>query len=324
MAPRTDQFVVGRSNHVGKLERILEKLGPEDDKVDGPDEVLLPMDIDKRLEVDVSCETEWTNVISAGEPTDIDQETDVSAGDTKPEQTRSFISTLYRGYNSQKSNSSLGRKTTITSDRGQRPIHHPKSRIKKNAMHKKKLARVTFLSNRLIGHNPIETFADNCEKILPDWIALLRKATLPNGITSEDPRIITAFQAVDNVICGQGTHLLQRLANVQLMRLFGSLGEIIKSDKDNGRMHREPYYRDATIAMDIYLSIQKTRSNTRDLRLKLKEGRKRFSKRWSNMAAPSPLFVLVYSDAAETIVYVAVTRYAFPSANYIEARTSRK
>ncbi|KAK4113069.1 hypothetical protein N656DRAFT_640995 [Canariomyces notabilis] len=133
-------------------------------------------------------------------------------------------------------------------------------------------------------------------------MALLRNATLPNGITSTDPRIITAFKAVDSVLCGRGNTMLQRLANVHLMRLFGSLEAIIKSDRHNGRIHREPYYRDAHIAMDIYLSAQETHSNTDELRCKLRRGRKRFSKRWSYLATVSPLFVLVYSDAAELIV----------------------
>lgn len=112
--------------------------------------------------------------------------------------------------------------------------------------------RVTFLSNRLIGHGPIGTFVGNCEKTLPDWITLLREATLPNGITSTDPRIITAFKAVDNVICGQGTNTLRRLANVHLIRLFASLEAIIKTDRDVGRIHRGPHHRDDHVPMDIY------------------------------------------------------------------------
>ncbi|KAI1291667.1 hypothetical protein F5Y03DRAFT_400513 [Xylaria venustula] len=290
------------SNHVGELERMLKELGFGGDRVNGPDEVLEPMAIDARLEVDIGCETGRANIVSAFEPMDIDQETDVCIGDKKPEQIGSSILTSHYRYDNRKTNSSLDREAKITSDIERRPIHHSKSQFKKKIVHKRKLARVTSFSNRLIGYDPIGTFADNCEKTLPDWIALLRKATFPNDITSEDPRIITAFRAVDNVICGQGTDLLQRLAHVQLMRLFGSLKGIIKSDRDNGRIHREPYYRDASVAMDIYLSAQETQSNTKELRLKLKQGRKRFSKRWSDLAAPSPLFVLVYSDAAEAIV----------------------
>ncbi|KAI8623439.1 hypothetical protein F5Y19DRAFT_492631 [Xylariaceae sp. FL1651] len=280
MAQRTYWSNDWGSNHVDKLERMLKELGFGGDRINGPCEALEPMDIDARLEVDIGYETGCANIVSAFEPMDIDQETNICIGDTKPEQIGSSILTSHYKYDNGNSNSSLDREATIT-----------------------KLARVTSLSKRLIGHDPIGTFADNCEKTLPDWIALLRKAKLPNDITSEDPRIITAFKAIDKVICGQGTDLLQRLANVQLMQLFRSLEGIIKSDRDSGRIHREPYYRDANVAMDIYLSAQETQPNTNGLRLKLKQGRKRFSKRWSDLATPSPLFVLVYSDAAEAIVY---------------------
>lgn len=171
-----------------------------------------------------------------------------------------------------------------------------------NELKQRKLERVTSLSDRLIGHEPIETFVNNCKKTLPGWIELLRKTTLPNGITSADPCIISAFKAVDSVICAQGTEMLQRLANVKLIQLFDSLEDIIKSDRENGRVHREPYYRDANIAMDIYLSAQGARSNTKKLRRKLNQGRKRLGKRWCDLATVSPLFVLVYSNAAESIV----------------------
>lgn len=168
-------------------------------------------------------------------------------------------------------------------------------------MIRKRAARqVTSICNSLIGYDPINVFATNCETTLPDWIVLLHKTRLPTGITSTDSRIITAFQAVDTVINGHGTYLLQRLANMQLKRLFDSLETIIKSDRDNGRIHREPSYRNANIAMDIYLSAQAMHSN--QSRTKLKQGRKRFSRRWSQLAASSPLFLLVYSDTAELIM----------------------
>jgi hypothetical protein len=122
---------------------------------------------------------------------------------------------------------------------------------------------------------------------------------------------------VDSVIYGQGPDLLQRLANVQLMRLFDSLEGIIKSHRDTGRVHREPYYRDATVTMDIYLSAQETQTSTNKLRLKLKQGRKRLSKSWSDLATPSTLFVLVYSHEAEAIVYVAVYPSISASANVV-------
>ena len=123
------------------------------------------------------------------------------------------------------------------------------------------------------------------------------------GITSTDARIVAVFKAVDSVIHGQGTSLLQRLAHIQLMCMFGSLEAIIKHDREYGHIHREPSYRNAQVAMDIYLSAQE--ENSTGTRAKIRQKRKRFSKRWSDLATPTPLFVLIYSDAAEMIMYVS-------------------
>jgi hypothetical protein len=267
---------------VNELVMMFKKLRLEDKA--GPDEVLEFMDID---------ETGYTN---ACEAIDID-EADVHIGDVEPEQTDSNIPTSYHRRNNQ-NNSSLERTARMLSGTEGRPIRYKAV--------SRQLTRVTFLSERLIGQDPIGTFADNYEKTIADWIALLRETALPKGINSEDPRIIAAFRVVDNVICGQGTALLQRLASVQLIRLFSAVKGIIKSERDDWRIHGEPYYRNANIAMDIYMSAQQPQSDMTKSRLKL-NGRKRFSKRWSDLATLSPLFVLVYSSAAEAIVYVTIT-----------------
>jgi hypothetical protein len=275
---------------VDELVIMFKKLRLED-KV-GPDEVLEIMDIDER-----GC-------ANTCEAFDIDG-ADVHIGDVGLEQTGSNVSNSYHRCDNQ-SNSSLKRLAGILSGTERWRIRHSESQFNEKAV-SRRLVRVTSLSKRLIGQDPIGTFADNYEKAIPDWIKFLRETSLPNGITSEDPRIVTAFRVVDNVICGQGTALLQRLANVQLIRLFSAVKGIIKSERENWRVHREPYYRDASIAMDIYMSAQEPQSNMTELRLKLKYGRKRFSKRWSDLATLSPLFVLVYSSAAEAIVYVTIT-----------------
>ncbi len=261
---------------IDELVVMFKRLRLEEDKVDGSDKILEPMDIDE------------TGRANTCEATDVDHEAYVCM-------TGSNILTSYHRCDDQSSSSLRERWPNRCSD----------SQFNEKAV-SRHLARVTSLSKRLIGQNPIGTFADNYEKTIPDWIALLRETSLPNGITSEDPRIITAFKVVDTVICGQGTALLQRLANVQLIRLFSAVKGIIKSERENWRIHREPYYRNADIAMDIYMSAQEPQSNMTELRLKLTYGRKRFSKRWSDLATMSPLFVLVYSSAAEALVYVTI------------------
>ncbi|KAF5228230.1 hypothetical protein FANTH_14551 [Fusarium anthophilum] len=168
---------------------------------------------------------------------------------------------------------------------------------------KRKLARITSLYHRLIGREPLDSFADNCEKTIPNWILLLRQTSLPNFINSSHHSIITAFKAVDNVICGtQGTYLLRRLAYVQLMRLFTSLEALIKSERESGKAVRKQGCGDASIAIDIYMSAQQSHQHPDDLRRELKE-RKRAGKIWRDLSGPSPLFTMVYSHASESIMY---------------------
>ncbi|KAH6883936.1 hypothetical protein B0T10DRAFT_463297 [Thelonectria olida] len=107
---------------------------------------------------------------------------------------------------------------------------------------------------------------------MADWISLLGKTMMPDDIASSDPRIIAAFKAVDRVICGhEGTHLLRRLAYVQLIRIFTTLESIIRSERETGWVLRAPCYRDASVAVDIYMRAQEDRSHPDDLRRELKE-----------------------------------------------------
>lgn len=121
----------------------------------------------------------------------------------------------------------------------------------------RKRIQVTSLAYKLVGDNPVDLFIKNCTKTLTEWMPLLCITTLPVGITSSDSRIITAFRAIDNIICGQETNLLQRLAYIQLAKLFISVEAIIKSDRDKGLICRAPFYRNASIAMEIYTAAQK-------------------------------------------------------------------
>ncbi len=184
--------------------------------------------------------------------------------------------------------------------------------------------RVATLAHRFVGNDPINSFAKNYDKTVGDWIALFGKTMLPSGIASSDLCVVAAFRALDSVICRQGTYLLRRLTYIQLIQLFVSLETIIKSDRENGQIYRKPRYRDATVAIDIYINAQERRSNIGDLRHELKE-RKRCGKRWGYLTRHSPLFVLTYSDTANPIVYTTSTFYEFlHHTKYRKKRTSER
>jgi hypothetical protein len=275
--------------------------------------VLDPPPIDNHVKLNIGCKVACESNPLDFEPMEIDQgpNSDYSHDachefptgiSFRPERFQNGRNNSYRRYKIQRSESPFT--TGANAASGFKPLsllHRPE-----------RLTQVNSILYRLLGHNPIESFAINCEKTLMNWISLLRETTPPHDVSSSDPRWAGAFKVLDSIITGrQGGYLLRRLAYVQLTRVFASLEAIIKSDRDNGLIHREPYYTNAHIAMDIYMSAQEKDSNTGDLRRKLRQGRRRFSRRWSDLAILAPLFVLIYSDAAEVIMYIALALATF-------------
>lgn len=59
---------------------------------------------------------------------------------------------------------------------------------------------MSILLYKFIGNDPINTFTNNYENTIADWISLLRYTILPTNITSSDPIITTVFRAIDSII----------------------------------------------------------------------------------------------------------------------------
>ncbi|TPX15372.1 uncharacterized protein E0L32_004649 [Thyridium curvatum] len=293
-----------RVDSVGDIESMLRELAFDDDSIAAGDLS------DTSLQIDTDRETALVSIVTMPEPMDVDKDTAEEEDtcmqeheeDTCMQEHMDGDLLLHRRVDFKKSKASR-RMVPITTSAKKRHLAQGHDRKPESGFTQLgRLATVSRLSNRLLGRDPISTFAGNCEDLLPRWIALLRETTFPGDITSTDSRIPRAFRAVDSILCGQDRPLLQRLASVQLARLFQTVKDIIKSDRHHRRIDRVPYSRDANLAMNIYMSAQETQSNARSLRIKLEQSRKRFSKRWSLLAVSSPLFVLVYTDAAEAVV----------------------
>ncbi|KAK4206433.1 hypothetical protein QBC37DRAFT_459129, partial [Rhypophila decipiens] len=166
----------------------------------------------------------------------------------------------------------------------------------------KRATQLESLPSRLVRRDAIECFAENCEKIWQDWTLLLRKTTLPLNIASSDTRVIAAFRAVDSVISGKrGTSVLRWLAYVRLMVLFDSVKAVVRAERENGEAHRERGDRDISAVIDIYENAQRSpdRRGLRDMILK----HRRIGKRVESLAGPSPLFLLIYSEEGEAVMY---------------------
>ncbi|KAF5675917.1 hypothetical protein FDENT_9634 [Fusarium denticulatum] len=170
-----------------------------------------------------------------------------------------------------------------------------------NVFRKMYHARVARLQRKLLDAEPLQTLSRNCEKVMADW-NLLKSDTTFQVESSSDPRIVHSFKVIDLALCGkQGSSLLRRLAFIRLVELISFLELVISSERDSGRMVRDRSYSNASIALDIYMGAQEDNSNPDDLRRQVKE-RKRVATMWKSLSEPSPLLVLMYSDAAETIV----------------------
>lgn len=97
---------------------------------------------------------------------------------------------------------------------------------------------------------------------------------------------------------------------MRLIALFDHLKPVVKSERENGQSYRERGDRDISAIMDIYENAQRRCSNTPASRDTLAEHR-RTGKRIRTLAGPSPLFLLVYSAEAETVMYAVshIPRY---------------
>src|SRR6266566_1778027 len=178
-----------------------------------------------------------------------------------------------------------------------------RTKSKGRGTQKKISPRILSFADRLIGPEPTYYFTDNCEKTLTGWIELLSHTNPPAdiNISSSDHRWAAVFQKLDDILVGrQGTYLLRRLAFVQHKRISDLLQEIVRSERENGT-GRGTGIGDASVVMDIYKTAQENRLHPSKLNNAIDE-RRRTSRHWEMFAGPSPLFLLIYSEVAETVV----------------------
>ncbi|EJP61472.1 uncharacterized protein BBA_09608 [Beauveria bassiana ARSEF 2860] len=107
----------------------------------------------------------------------------------------------------------------------------------------------------------------------------------------------TAVNALESVIAGEEL-LPAKFGDLHLVNFLDALETRIQLQKDNGQECKRKS--GATIAFDQYLAVQghKGKKNGKDaLSYKLEIGR-----RWKELASPSSLLLLAFSDAAEDFV----------------------
>ena len=96
--------------------------------------------------------------------------------------------------------------------------------------------------------------------------------------------------------------LMLRLAYVKFVRVMEDLKDAAAAERLAGREPRERGRRDASIAIDYYLTFKGAASD--------KASRTQVSRcmdigrHWYSLEGPSPLLLCAYSDVADEIVYV--------------------
>lgn len=155
---------------------------------------------------------------------------------------------------------------------------------------------------RLVRHDVTAFFATHFEEALDTWISILTQTTIPGNVASSDPCVIHAFRLLDNAR-GSGDPVRSRLAYIRLTQVFEAVEKNVARNRQHGRLPAEKRtrgYRNACIAVDIYIDAQEQAGTSR---ADVKEYR-RIARRWRILSGPSPLFIIIYTDAAEGLAYV--------------------
>lgn len=145
-------------------------------------------------------------------------------------------------------------------------------------------AILSMFCKRLVCEGAITNFSAALESVAIPWSRLLRDTAVPNDARSIDSRFVRAFKALDLAITVPESScvLLPRLAIVRLFHLTKVLEARVARDRKAGRIAQSQ------------LSPPSRHSLIH---------RKRLAKRWSELAGPWPLFVLIYSQEAENIMF---------------------
>ncbi|OIW25499.1 hypothetical protein CONLIGDRAFT_635328 [Coniochaeta ligniaria NRRL 30616] len=126
--------------------------------------------------------------------------------------------------------------------------------------------------------------------------------TVPDNEASSGLYALNAFRLLDKART-DGDYIRTRLAYIRLIDVFDLLEKIVGSSRRNGRLptgKKKSGYRNPCVVIDDYLDAQEQAGISRDE----VKNRKRVARRWRTLAGPSPIFVIIYSGAAEGLAYV--------------------
>ena len=153
-----------------------------------------------------------------------------------------------------------------------------------------------------IRHDAHKYLGEALEPALPAWMLLVNQTTIPTHLD-----ISNAVNAIEGAITSDKNPVfLKRFGYVRLSMFFELLERRIRLDRQLGFIESQSGRTNASVAVDYYLDGLNMSSNSLDkscLRGAMRE-RKRKAGRWRELAGPSVVLLLLYSDTAEKFVYV--------------------
>lgn len=107
---------------------------------------------------------------------------------------------LLQQFHSGRSINPLGPPAIRLRSAGPRERERPLAMVRSHR--KRKRARQVDKSRQQVRHDPASFFVANLERLFDEWVSILLTTTLPCGISSSDPCILTAFRLLDSAIDG--------------------------------------------------------------------------------------------------------------------------
>ena len=164
-------------------------------------------------------------------------------------------------------------------------------------------SEISVVAQRLIKKDSVVYFLNNCRLIYESLMPSIVQQPLVCDSNSVEESVIAAFDTIQVLVNRKHIHrLLLRFAYIHLVRVIDIYKAVAAKDRVGGQVNREPGQRDITVAIDLYLAAKKNSKGGLS-RGKLLDCHRR-GKRWSFLAGPSSISVLVFSRVADTIVYV--------------------
>ncbi|KAJ9414897.1 hypothetical protein QL093DRAFT_2105438 [Fusarium oxysporum] len=158
------------------------------------------------------------------------------------------------------------------------------------------------LARSVMRPDALHVFANNMEKVYEFWKMLHTMTSIPNDTPDTNAFILKAFQFIQNTMVRQDLPpQLCRLVHVALTNMTARFGRAIAVNRKRGRVRSRSGYRNAAIVMDLFLEAHGFIADRVHAKKQLNR-RMQTSRWWTHLASGCPLLLVVYSDAAESLI----------------------